>query len=116
MFEVQYAGLTSDKSEVLYDSNQDDIDRKHVWRVPASGGKPMPVTSGKGLEWATTHTAANKDIVVLASGATHPAHPARIDSKKEVQWLAPEAIPDLPGSRRNIWWSRSRPSFRLLTE
>ncbi|MCU0353849.1 MAG: DPP IV N-terminal domain-containing protein, partial [Cytophagales bacterium] len=32
-FEVEYVTLTTDKKEILFNSNQGDIDRRHVWRV-----------------------------------------------------------------------------------
>ena len=33
-----------DGKSVLFNSNQDDIERRHVWRVAVAGGKPVAVT------------------------------------------------------------------------
>jgi hypothetical protein len=32
--------MTPDRASLLYSSNQGDIDRRHIWRVAAAGGKP----------------------------------------------------------------------------
>ena len=50
-FEVEYVSLSADRRTVLYNSNQDDIERRHLWSVPAAGGKPVALTTGSGLEW-----------------------------------------------------------------
>ena len=51
-FEIEDVALTEDKRELLFSSNQDDIDRRHIWRVPVSGGKPVPLLGkiGDGIE------------------------------------------------------------------
>ncbi|QXD13969.1 prolyl oligopeptidase family serine peptidase [Rhodocaloribacter litoris] len=98
-FEVQFVSMTPDRRALLFSSNQDDIDRQHVWRVAVTGGPPQPVSlrhrhaDGAGIEWAPVMTADGTAILALASSATHPAHPARLDGDT-LQWLAPEAIPE----------------------
>ncbi len=72
--EVQLGSLTPDRTEILYDSNQDDIDRKDLWRVSVDGGAPpRPVTTGTGIEWSPVMT-ADGAIAFLASDGTTPAH------------------------------------------
>ncbi len=51
-FEVEDVSLTTDHKNILYASNQQDIDRRHIWMVAASGGKPKQLTSGTGIEVA----------------------------------------------------------------
>ena len=41
-FEVESAALAPDRKSVVYASNQDDIDRRHVWRAMLDGGAPRP--------------------------------------------------------------------------
>ncbi|WP_457652761.1 S9 family peptidase [Rhodocaloribacter sp.] len=94
-FEVQFVSLTPDRREVLFSSNQDDVDRQHVWRVSVAGGPPSAVSSGRGIEWAPVMTSSGA-ILALASTGTHPAHPARLDGGAR-RWLVPDAIPpDFP--------------------
>lgn len=72
-FEVQFAALAPDRESVIYDSNQDDIDRKHVWRVDVTGGRPELLTPGSGVEWGAVVTAAGTVAFQAASGS-EPAH------------------------------------------
>ena len=76
-FEVEHVSTSADRTELLYSSNEDDIDRRHVFRVAISGGPPRAVTSGKGLEWSPVMTGDGGAIAYLASTAKTPAH-ARI--------------------------------------
>ncbi len=34
-FEIEHVSLSHDRRELLFSSNQDDIDRRHIWRVAA---------------------------------------------------------------------------------
>ena len=36
-FEVEYVNIAPDRSRMIYNSNQDDIDKRHVWTVPVDG-------------------------------------------------------------------------------
>ncbi|MBL8208655.1 MAG: DPP IV N-terminal domain-containing protein, partial [Blastocatellia bacterium] len=72
-FEVEYVTLSPNKREVIYNSNQGDIDRRHLWRVSVSGGKPKAITSGKGIEWMPQLTSDSKSIAYLRSDAKRPA-------------------------------------------
>ena len=47
-FEVEYVNLTPDRRQVLFNSNQDDIDRRHLWRVDPAGGPSGRADQGGG--------------------------------------------------------------------
>jgi dipeptidyl aminopeptidase/acylaminoacyl peptidase len=97
-FEVEDASLTNDRKSILYSSNQQDIDRRHIWMVAASGGKPKPLTSGTGIE--VSPEADGKLIAVLHSDEHTPLRPALLGSGGTVQDLAPEIIPaDYPSAK-----------------
>jgi len=72
-FEVEHVALAPDGRTLYYSSNQDDLHRRHLWRVPASGGSPEPLTPGDGIEWAPTPL-ADGSLAFLRSGARTPAH------------------------------------------
>jgi dipeptidyl aminopeptidase/acylaminoacyl peptidase len=97
-FEVENVSLTNDHETILYASNQQDIDRRHIWTVVASGGKPKQLTNGTGIE--VSPTAEGKAIAVLHSDERTPLRPALLDSHGSLQDLAPELIPaTYPGAK-----------------
>ncbi len=90
-FEVQFAALSADGTHVLYSSNQDDVDRRHVWRVAVEGGTPEPLTApGKGIEWAPRGLEDGR-VVLLASGTRQPAHAAIRENDGDLRPLGPAA-------------------------
>ena len=95
-FEVEHVALSPDGRDVVYSSNQDDIDRRHIWRVAAAGGTPAAVSSGAGLEWSPA-VASDGAVVFIHSDTQRQARPAVRLASGEVRDLAPEAIPtDFP--------------------
>lgn len=71
--EVQWVTLAAGGDELLVSSNQDDIDRRHIWRVPIDGNAPPQLlTPGDGIEWEPV-SLADSAIAFLASRATMPA-------------------------------------------
>jgi dipeptidyl aminopeptidase/acylaminoacyl peptidase len=98
-FEVEYVAASSNAQEIVYSSNQDDIDRRHVWRVSPGGDRPAAVTSGTGIETAPVVASDNRTVAVLHSDARIPMRPAVVSGKNELHDLAPEATPaDFPAS------------------
>lgn len=80
-FDVEEVGLSSDKKRVLYSSNQNDVDRRHLWQVDAAGGAaPVALTSGETIEWGAVETGDGKHILCLGSTATSPAQVYRVSS------------------------------------
>ena len=47
-FEVEDVRLAPDRREIVYSSNQGDIDRRHLWRVAAAGGRARRRDHGAG--------------------------------------------------------------------
>ena len=91
-YEVEFASLTPDRSAVLYASNENDIDRRHLWRVPVAGGAPTELTPGSGIEWSPIQS--GDAIAFLASSATVPAHAEILTAHSTApQNLAPGALP-----------------------
>ena len=94
-FEVEHVALAPDRTRVIYSSNQDDIDRRHIWSVAVSGGAPQALTRGTGAEWMP-EPIDGTTVALLRSDARVPAH-AAILRGGEVRPLAPQTAPaDLP--------------------
>lgn len=67
--EVEDVDLAAGAGEVVYTSNQGDIDRRHLWRVSVSGGAPFQLTSGTSIDCAPS------GIAFLQASARRPMHP-----------------------------------------
>lgn len=94
-FEVEDSFLSPDGKVLIFNSNSGDIDRRHLWSVPVSGGKAKLLTPGEGIEWAPVLTAENKDLVFFCSTAAQPAAPAVIrKGESKPRLLAPGVIPE----------------------
>ncbi len=95
-YEVENSFLSKDGKTVIYNSNSGDIDRRHLWQVPVTGGKATLLTPGKGLEWSPRLTSESSDLVFLSSTAFQPAAPAIIKKSGEERrrLIAPEVIPE----------------------
>lgn len=75
-YAVEDVTLSPDRQWVIYTSNENDVDRRHVWRVhPTGGGAPEALTKGETIEWTPTPTGDGKHVVCLGSTATSPAMP-----------------------------------------
>jgi dipeptidyl aminopeptidase/acylaminoacyl peptidase len=93
-FEVEHASITPDSKEILYSSNQGDIDHRHVWRVATAGKQPaIAVTSGNGIEWSPVATSDGKAIALLRSDARRPDRASLVQGSASPRDLAPETVP-----------------------
>ncbi len=96
-FEVEDVALRPDRTAIVYSSNHDDIDRRHVWRVPVGGGTPRAVTTGAGIEWSPVVAADENAIAFLASDARHPAHAQIKVGSDDPRAMAASSLPsDFP--------------------
>ena len=92
-FEIEHVSLSADAKTVLFSSNQDDIDHRHLWRVSVLGENLTPITHGDGLEWSPTETSEGKALVMLHSDARNPARAAIKTVTNDIRDLAPDSIP-----------------------
>ncbi len=92
-FEVEYVSLTPDHTQVVYNSNQDDIDRRHLWRVPVSGGTPVAMTAGTDIEWQPASTSDGAATAFFRSGARRQARAMIAVANGAPRELAPATMP-----------------------
>ena len=96
-FETEDVALSADRNNVIYSSNQDDVDRRHLWKVSVDGGTPVAITRGETMEWSPLEVAGK--IVCLGSTATSPAMPYVITPQGR-DMIAKNALPaDFPSSQ-----------------
>ncbi|HET9995355.1 MAG TPA: prolyl oligopeptidase family serine peptidase [Candidatus Acidoferrum sp.] len=103
--EVEQWSLTPDRKTVLFNSNCEDIDRRHLWRVPASGGEVARVTKGDGIEWSPVTLSDGQKFVYLASDAKHTGR----------VFLSDFAGDSLTAPLASETWPKDFPSDRLVT-
>ncbi len=78
-FMVEYVTLAPDRKSVVYNANTgpdpDDLERRHLYRVPVDAARPVALTSGPGIEWAPVFTADGSTLAYLGSDARRPPLP-----------------------------------------
>lgn len=80
--EVETMTLTPNRRYVVYSSNHDDIDRRHLWRVPVSGGQPYSLTGNlatlngqqkdESSQWQPVITGGGKNLCYFEADAFAP--------------------------------------------
>jgi dipeptidyl aminopeptidase/acylaminoacyl peptidase len=99
-FEVEHVTLSPNTREIVFSSNQGDIDRRHLWKVAVNHPGPTPVTSGEGLEWSPVVTSDGEAIAFLRSDAHQPARAAVKLGSAAPKDVAPDSIfADFPTDR-----------------
>jgi dipeptidyl aminopeptidase/acylaminoacyl peptidase len=95
-FEVEHVSLSADRRTLVFDSNQGDIDRRHVWRIrfsdDGSATTTQAVTTGDGIETQPVVASDQTTVAVLRADARVPIRPAIVREGKLTD-LAPQAIP-----------------------
>ena len=93
-FEVEHVSASPDGATVVFSSNQDDIERRHIWKVPVTGGPPTAVTRGTDLEWTPVMTGDGRAVAFIRAGTRMPPRPVLLGSDGGVpRDLAAGAIP-----------------------
>ncbi len=69
---AEYISLSPDGRTLFYATNAGDIDRRHLWRVPTSGGTARQLTDGDGIETYPAVLASGSQVAVLYASASQP--------------------------------------------
>jgi dipeptidyl aminopeptidase/acylaminoacyl peptidase len=102
-FEVFSADLSPDRRRIVYSSNQDDLDHRHISEVSVAGGTPTPLTTGPTIADLPVFTNDGHSIVFLRADARTPMRPAVISQSggryADARDVASQAIPEeYPGA------------------
>ncbi len=95
--EVQWAVPAADRRAVIFSSNHDDPDRRHLWQVAVDGSPPRRLTGGSGIE--TDPVALPAGRLVAFRGATYRTPPAieLLDLETRGRsWMGPEPPAGIP--------------------
>ena len=98
-YEVEYVSMARDGKSMLFASNKDDIDRRHITRVPVLGEGSTQLTKGTGIEWSPVELSEGKGVAMLRSDARTPARASFQAAGRSPVDLAPQATPaDFPSA------------------
>jgi dipeptidyl aminopeptidase/acylaminoacyl peptidase len=98
-FEIEHVSLSADRRAVLFSSNQNDTDRRHLWRVSVSGENPAQLTTDAGIEWSPVEISDGSAVAMLRSGTRNPARASIKIGSGDIRDLAPNSVPsDFPAS------------------
>ena len=96
--------LSADGKTFYYCTNAKDIERRHIWAVPVTGGTPVQITTGEGVETYPAPLASGKYLATLSANWNMP-------QSLGVWKLEPEGRPRQPRRRRSSSPPRGR-AFR----
>lgn len=78
--EIETMTLTPNRHYVVYSSNHEDIDRRHLWRVPVTGGQPRSLTGvpkgsqkNEAIQWQPVITGDGKNLAYFETDAFIPS-------------------------------------------
>jgi len=104
-FMVEQMTLTPDGRFLVYTANtglnRDDIDRRHLFRVPVDGSSaPVALTSGTGIEFSPAVTADGQSVAFLGATAQQPPAPGIVPlAGGNTKMLALDRLPsDFPAA------------------
>ncbi len=64
--------FSADGKSFFYSTNAHDIERRHIWAVPVSGGTPIQITTGEGVETYPAPLASGKYLATLSANWNMP--------------------------------------------
>ncbi len=100
--EVEQWSFSEDRRAVLFNSNCEDVDRRHLWRVGVTGGVPEAVTRGDSIEWGGVFLSSSQRLAYFSSDAKHTgrAFVSGIEKDAKPIVLAPQTVPaDFPAEQ-----------------
>jgi dipeptidyl-peptidase-4 len=69
---AEFTSLSPDGRALYYCNNLGDIERRHVWKVATSGGDPVQLTKGDGIETYPVPLASGRQVALLSADARRP--------------------------------------------
>jgi dipeptidyl-peptidase 4 len=96
--------LSADGKTFYYCTNAKDIERRHIWAVPATGGTPTQITTGDGVETYPAPLASGRFLATLSASWKMPQSIGVWDTS---------AGPTAPAKPQKIVFPTARPGFPI---
>ena len=84
--------VAPDGRTIFYCTNAGDIERRHIWSVPAAGGTPTQVTTGTGIETYPAPLASGRGLATLSASWDMPMSLGLWTTSSEGAKAAPPTI------------------------
>jgi dipeptidyl aminopeptidase/acylaminoacyl peptidase len=99
-YEVENVAFSPDRSYVIVAANAGDIDRRHLWKVNTTNGKPVAITQGDSIEMYPVIVDGGRRIACLRSTGRDPFLPMILSADgSNMKPIAPDALPkDFPSA------------------
>ena len=95
--------FSPDGRTLFYCTNAKDIERRHIWAVPTSGGKPRRISTGDGVETYPQPIASGNQVAVLYFNAKQPASVALVPTLGgDPQIIFPTLPADFPQAQHVV--------------
>jgi hypothetical protein len=78
--------FSKDGKTFYYCTNAKDIEKRHIWAVPTSGGAPVQISTDDGVEVSPTPLASGKQVAVLYFNAASPHRSASCLGRRRHGW------------------------------
>ncbi len=90
--EVEQWSFSRDRGEIFFNSNCNDIDRRHIWSVKVNGSAaPQQLTAGSSIAWNPVFLGGTSKIAYIESDATHPGQVYVADANgKDQKQISPK--------------------------
>ncbi len=94
---VEHINVSNDGRWLFYDSNQGDIDRRHLWKISTEGGAPISLTGGDGIETTPAPVSSGDEVALFSATASRPQSVAIVAAEGgEPRVIAPDLPYDFP--------------------
>ncbi len=100
--EVEQWSFSEDRRAILFNSNCEDVDRRHLWQVGVTGGAPEAITRGDSIQWGGVFLSSAQRVAYLSSDAKHTGRAFVREIAKDAKpiALAPQTVPaDFPAEQ-----------------
>jgi len=95
--------FSADEKTFFYCTNAKDIERRHIWAVPVTGGTPVQITTGDGVETSPSPLASGKYMATLSANWNVP--------QSVGVWKMAAEGPTTPAAPQKIVFPKSMPGF-----
>lgn len=90
--------LSADGKTFYYCTNAQDIERRHIWAVPVTGGTPVRITTGEAVETYPTPLASGKYLATLSADWNMPQSVGvwKLGAEARQKIVFPASMPGFP--------------------